>query len=168
LPLLFAWALAGCAGVSHRSIASKDADLHARGFRYYDAAPYLLVQTNGTGGLTTELKWLPDRSKLRQATPYQFLAKNDSTFTFTGGVLTGSDSVGDGTAIPKAFIEAAEKTISAGLKAGLFDDPSAPKTRSIPRYAPRVYLFKIVKIDGEWTLLGAEGTAPSYRTLFEK
>jgi hypothetical protein len=152
----------GCAGVSHRSIDDLRADRAARGFRYYEASPYLLVQTDNAGGLKSELKWLPDRTKLRQATPYKFLAKNEATFEFANGVLSKSDSVGDGTAIPNAFIQAAEKVASAAIKAGALDDPRA--NADVQPTAPRVYLFKIVKLDGAWTLLGASGIEPLYQT----
>jgi hypothetical protein len=147
-----------CAGVSHRDVLD---DSSARGFRYYDSSPYLLVQTDNKGGLTSSISYLPDLTKLRQANPYKFLAKNDSTFQLTNGILTNSDNVGDGTAIPKAFIDAAERVASAAIKANA-DEPRK-RTASEPDTAPRVYLFKIVKTDGEWTLLGAQGPTPLYK-----
>jgi hypothetical protein len=152
--------ISGCAGVSYREVTD---DKSARGFRYYDSSPYLLVQTDNKGGLTSELKYLPDLTKPRQAKPYQFLASNDSTFEFSEGILTKGESVGDGTAVPKAFIEAAEKVAGAAIKGGALDAPGGQK-EDAPDTAPRVYLFKIVKIDGEWTLLGASGLAPLYQS----
>jgi hypothetical protein len=157
---------AGCAGVSHRAIDDSRADSQARGFRYYDASLYMLVQTDNQGGLVSTLKWLPDQTKLRQARPYKFLAKNESTFEFKDGVLAKSDSIGDGTIIPKAFISAAEKVISAGIKGGAnLEDTDRAKTTPAPDSAPRIYLFKIIQVDGEYLLVGDEGYRPVYKTI---
>ena len=65
--------------MSHRAIETARQDQSARGFRYYDSSLYLLVQTNNDGGLVSKLEWLPDQTKLRQAKPYKFLAKNETT-----------------------------------------------------------------------------------------
>jgi hypothetical protein len=152
LPLVaLSVAATGCAGVSYRTIPDEIADNRARGFRYYDPSLYLLVQTDNKGGLTSQIISLPDTSKLRQATPYKFLAQNNATFNFTNGVLTTGNNNADETAIPNAFIQALETTATAAIKSGILDNPQAKKT------TPQVYLFKIAKISGEWTLLGASG-----------
>lgn len=161
--ILAAMLCAGCAGVSYHEL-TEQTDARGNGFRYYDPSPYLLVQTDGQGGLKSELKWLPDLTKLRQAKPYQFLASNDSTFQFADGVLTQGDSAGDGTAVPKAFIAAAEKVVSTAIKAGAFDNPSGRDGPPPQTTAPRVYLFKIVQNGREYALVGAGGFEPDYQT----
>ena len=134
----------GCAGVSYRALTAED-DVRADGFRYYDPSPYLLVQTDGNGGLKSDLKWLPDLTKLRHAKPYQFLAKNDVTFDFTNGVLTQGNTEGDGTEVPKAFISALETVASSAIKAGAFLKGPGGKKVHASDTLPRVYLFKIVQ-----------------------
>lgn len=160
--LLLAVLCAGCAGVSYRDLTSQT-DACAKGFRFYDSSPYLLVQTDGKGGLKSELKWLPDQTKLREAKLYQFLASNEVTFELTNGVLMHSDTEGDGTAVPGAFIAALEKVASSAISKAAFlqgpdEKPSGPGT------APRVYLFKIVQNGNKYSLIGAGGFEPDYET----
>jgi len=155
--VLLALLCAGCAGVRYRDLTAQT-DACAKGFRYYDSSPYLLVQTDGKGGLKSELKWLPDQTKLREAKPYQFLASNEVTFDLTNGILMESDSVGDGTAIPTAFIGALEKVASTAISKAALVGPDALRT------APRVYLFKIVQNGNKYSLIGAGGFEPEYQT----
>ena len=70
VPCLF---LGGCAGVNYETITSDQQDAKAKGLRYYDSSPYLLVQTDNQGALKADLKYLPDLTKKRQARPYTFL-----------------------------------------------------------------------------------------------
>jgi len=55
--------LTSCAGVTHQAITTKKQDCEARGIRYYDSSPYLLVQTDNQGGLTSDFMYLPDQNK---------------------------------------------------------------------------------------------------------
>jgi hypothetical protein len=148
--------LTGCAGITHRAIESDAQDAKARGFRYYDSSPYLLVQTDNQGGLTSELVYLPDRTKKRSARPYAYLASNATTLTFQKGVLTDSVSDTDGTAIPTAIIKALESAAASAAKFLAFDKP---KTET----APNVYLFKVVKKGNQWGLEGTEAKGPKYQ-----
>lgn len=154
----------GCAGVSYRALDASS-DQRARGFRYYDTSPYLLVRTDGKGGLESSLEYLPDLGKLRHARPFQFLAANKSTFDFSEGTLSSGTSEGDGTAVPAAFLDAATKVASAALKAGA-DDPAAAKSGEGSGTAPRVYLFKIKQEGATWTLIGDSGFEPLYKTKY--
>ncbi len=138
--------MASCTGVSYKTVTNDDT---ADGFRYYDSSPYLLVQTDNKGGLTSDLKYLPDPTKKRSVRPWQFLSKNEAAFTFDNGILTSSEAVQDSTVIPKAVIGALEQMAKAAIKLSPYDQ-AAPA-------GPRVYLFKIVKENGKWCLLGAEG-----------
>ncbi|MES2705006.1 MAG: hypothetical protein V4726_00225 [Verrucomicrobiota bacterium] len=156
---------AGCSGVSHRALDAA-ADKKARGFRYYDISPYLVVQTDGNGGLESSLKYLPDLTKLREAHPFQFLASNTSKFTFSEGVLTEGVSEGDGTAVPSAFLDAATKVAAAAVKAQAFDDPSAQRAADGGNAAPKVYIFKIKQNGNTWELLGDAGFEPFHNTIY--
>lgn len=46
----------------------KDED--ARGIRYYEGAHFLIVYTDGKGGLKAGLKFLPDLTRKRSIDPY--------------------------------------------------------------------------------------------------
>jgi hypothetical protein len=151
--------LNGCAGISYGTITSEAEDLKARGLRYYDSSPYLLVQTDNQGGLTCEFLYLPDRTKKRHAQPYTFLSSNTTTLEFQRGILTNSVSDTDSSVVPVAVIKSLEQVASSAVKLATFDKVNDNKPE---RIAPRVYLFKIVKSNGEWGLVGAEGGVIKY------
>ena len=151
--------LSACAGLSGRSLTEVQ-DWSANGFRYYDSSPYLLVYTDNKGGLNSELKYMPDLTKKREVKPYQFLASVDGSLTFEDGILTGAESNGDGTAVPKAVISAMEKVAKAAIAA---DGKLQTEAKDADGMAPRVYLFKIVKeVDAKgeyvWELKGSSGS----------
>ncbi|WP_397380467.1 hypothetical protein [Prosthecobacter sp.] len=151
--------LSACAGLSGRSL-TEEQDWSATGFRYYDSSPYLLVYTDNKGGLNSELKYMPDLTKKRQVKPYQFLASVEGSLTFEDGILTGAESNGDGTAVPKAVISALEKAAKAAIA---LDAKLAPEAKDADDLAPRVYLFKIVKEVNDkgqyvWELKGSSGS----------
>lgn len=75
--------LAGCAGTSVETIADPAADKEARGIRFYETAPFVLVTSDGKGGLISELIYLPDTTRKRSVRPYAFMANNNSTLTFS-------------------------------------------------------------------------------------
>jgi hypothetical protein len=146
--------LNGCAGVSYRAINSDTEDQKARGLRYYDSSPYLLVQTDNQGGLTSTFVYLPDQTKKRQAQPYTFLSSNATTLEFQRGVLTNNISDTDSSVVPVAVIKSLEQVAGEAVKLAKFDVARATQAQ---RNAPNVYLFKIVKVNGEWGLVGADG-----------
>jgi hypothetical protein len=150
----FSVTLSGCAGISYGTIGSEADDLKARGLRYYDSSPYLLVQTDNQGGLTCEFLYLPDQTKKRHAKPYTFLSSNTTTLEFQRAILTNSVSDTDSSVVPVAVVKALEQVASSAVKLATFDVAGGGKAE---RIAPRVYLFKIVKINGQWGLVGAEG-----------
>ena len=100
LLLVLAGLLTSCAGVTHQAITTAKQDCKARGVRYYDSSPYLLVQTDNQGGLTSDFMYLPDLNKKRQARPFTFLASNTTTLSFQNGILTDSSSDTDSSAVP--------------------------------------------------------------------
>ena len=138
-------ALGGCAGTTIHPISYNDVDpkvegendSEINGFRYYEGAHFLIVYTDGKGGLKSEVKFLPDVTRKFSIDPYAYFSKNETTLTFLNGMLTSSKSVIDETAIPKAAIIAAGKialaTIAAGNKAG----------GNEATYLPEPVLFKI-------------------------
>jgi len=138
----------GCAGVTYTAINTPEQDQKAKGFRYYDTSPYLLItRQKGDGNtFTSQLLYLPDQTKKFQAHPYCFLAINNNTFTYgsgeQSGVLTDTSVESDSTAVPAAIIAAAQKVVAAGMK--LFAD-LPPKVLEHD-----VLLGKIVKRNHEW------------------
>ena len=150
--------LGGCAGITYGTITSEAEDLKATGLRFYDSSPYLLVQTDNQGGLTSEFLYLPDRTKKRHAKPYTFLSSNTTTMEFQKGILTSSVSDTDSSIVPVAVVKALEQVASSAVKLTEFDFAGGNTGRN----APRVYLFKIVKVNGEWGLVGAEGNMIRY------
>jgi hypothetical protein len=136
--------LGGCASVSHRPLKD-DNDATDKGIRYYGASPYVLVYANSGGGITTEIKYLPDRHKLMTARPKQWLSSLDTTLKFTNGVLTQADTTADTSIVPKAVLTAAKTAAAALLAKADQGGPSVPNPR----------LFKIVRAaNGEYVLIG--------------
>jgi hypothetical protein len=133
--LLLSSAFAGCAGSTTTSIRDEADDARARGFRYYESSPYLLVYSDGKAGLTTRLIYLPDLTKKRSVRPYQFLARNATKLTFANGVLTSAEMKGEATVVPKALIEAAKGAASQAFKAFAASGEGR---------APPPYLYKVV------------------------
>ena len=134
--------LVNCAGTTVRPITA-DADSSADGIRYYEAAPFLLVYTDGKGGLVSELKFLPDTTSKRSVDPFAVLAQNSSTLTFTNGVLSQSKTVVDETTVPKAIVTALEKAAAAAM--GAANAPGQPLIQTtLP--LPRLYRIVITKI----------------------
>ncbi|MEQ1515122.1 MAG: hypothetical protein ABL931_01380 [Usitatibacteraceae bacterium] len=163
--LLLSVILSSCAGVDFRSIpytTADTADKEANGFRYYDTSPFLLVYTDGKGGLTSSVLYLPDTTKLRTVHPFAYGAKNDTTLTFDNGRLAQSKSVVDETVIPKAVLSALEKVGTAMAKA------ANAKEAKPEALIPTPYLFRIIYDGNKWELrggfaLGADGTEASIR-----
>lgn len=141
----------GCATVAHRHIANDADDLRATGIRYYGTSPYLLVYSNGKGGIVTELKYLPDPAKKMSAEPKATLASVDATLTFDHGMLTSAVVTGDTTALPTAIVKAVE-AIAPALLAAL-NETQADKELVMP--AP--HLYKIVVDGGTVSFRGGKG-----------
>ena len=59
---------AGCAGFAMQNIGSAKDEEEARGFRYYETAPFFLVHTDSKGGLTAKVVYLPDAGSPRSRT----------------------------------------------------------------------------------------------------
>lgn len=145
--ILAATALGGCAGFTTVNIDSDEDDARARGFRYYESAPFLLVYTDSKGGITSEVLFLPDTTKKRSIQPYAYAASNKSFLKFTEGRLTQAKAVVDETVVPLAAIPELEKLAKGVLRV----DPGAG-----PKQLPAPYLFRIVKVGERWSLQGGQ------------
>jgi hypothetical protein len=150
----FLW---GCAGVSVRTIGNDAAaDKAAKGFRYYQPSPYLLVFTDNKGGLTSQILYLPDPSKKMSARPFAVVADNETSLTFESGVLKQAVVDVDETVVPKAALDALKDVLSSAVKAaGAFNIANVTQTT-----APAPSIFKIVVYEGNLMLIG-NGSEPA-------
>jgi hypothetical protein len=149
LPLLTAVLVSGCAGLDVTPVLSDKDEASARGFRYYQPAPFLLVYSDGKGGLISQIKFLPDTSRKMSVQPYAYLSSNESTLQFDAGMLTQAAAVVDETVVPTAALDALAKALGAAAKAAL-NAPTAPNEAAVP--VP--YLFKIVVVGDKVYLKG--------------
>lgn len=142
---LFVLMLTGCASIHYQPVNDKD---DGDGIRYYNSSPYLLVYSNGKGGLVTQLLYIADPSKKMEAKPKNFLSTAQTTMEFEKGVFRSGKTTADATGVPTAII-AAIKTAGPALIAA--NDPA--KDRSVP--AP--YLYKIIVEGSTVTFKGDKG-----------
>jgi len=144
----------GCAGMTVTPVPDDPADEQALGFRYYEESPYILVYSDGGGGLVSDLVYLPDLTRKMSARPYQFLASNTTKLVFSNGVLTHSVSEPDSSVVPKAVVEAAKSVALALVKKDALDEATAAKDPSQggPLEIPLPRLFKLV-VEGKDTKL---------------
>src|SRR5882757_10510461 len=116
--------LASCAGVNYQTIRTygtgdpkaveaNTADIAADGIRYYEQVPYLIVYSDGKGGLKSQLLYLPDTTRKKVVHPYAWMANNNLVLTFDKGVLTEGTQTIDETIVPKAAVEAAAAALIA-------------------------------------------------------
>lgn len=139
--------VAGCsAAVTHQAV--KD-DTAATGIRYYMNAPYLLVYSDGKGGLKWQILYLPDQSRIMTATPEILGGRTEMTLFFQNGTLSGSSVVGDTTAVPKAIVAAVQSALPLLLPA-VFE---GPKKNGFP--SP--YLYKLVVHGSNLEFIGGQG-----------
>src|SRR5262249_22728653 len=116
-PIAFLW-VANCAGFDIKTIRLPADEASARGFRYYESAPFLFVHSDGKSGLTGEIVFLPDTTRQRSIRPYATWASNDATLMFTNGVLTQAKEDVDQTQVAAAALDGLTKVLStAGLNA---------------------------------------------------
>jgi hypothetical protein len=145
--------LSGCAGLSVRPINSDEEDKHARGYRYYETSPFLLIQTDNEGGVKSSIVHLPDTTKKRSARPYTVLASNEITLEFTHGSLTKSITDVDGTTVPKALVSVLEKAALATIAAANTAEPAGAANT-----VPAPYLFRIIIKGDTIKLVGGQPT----------
>ena len=139
--------LVSCAGLRVNEV---NHDREASGIRYYQRAPFLLVYTDNSGGLKSEIHFLPDTRKLMSAEPYALFATNKTSLEFSGGVLTKGEAEVDTAVIPKAALAALEKTAAATIAAAFLLPGQEPTL-------PAPVLYRIDFIEGGIVLTGSGG-----------
>jgi hypothetical protein len=125
--------------------ANRKSDCNASGIRYYRTSPYLLVYSNGKGGIVWELHHLPDSSKLMSAKPYSWFASLESSFVFDErGRMTKAVAKPDASAVPKAIFDAIESFASelSGSLVGASLDGGTDAEDGHPLPVP--HLYKVV------------------------
>lgn len=137
----------GCAAdVTHRLEPAAD---DAQGIRYYQNAPYLLVYSDGQGGLKWQILYLPDQSRIMTVNPTIRGGHTEMTLYFQNGVLASASSIGDTTEIPKAVIAAIQSALPL-IAGAAFEGQKQPGF-------PAPYLYKIVATATELKFIGGKG-----------
>lgn len=173
--ILLCLVLSGCAGMSVKPITDEQdacTGEHsfwgcATGIRYYESAPYLLVYSDGKGGLTTSIEHLPDLSRKYNAEPYNFLASNETELTFNNGMITMSSNVGDSAILPKAVIEGVKAVAQSLASARAFSKVDATGDFEIPPpQLWRIYLNDgVTAKDKTVSFIKAQGTDPDEKPM---
>jgi hypothetical protein len=117
------------------------------GIRYYQSSPYLLVYSNGKGGLIWQILYLPDQTKMMMVEPKVIGGRSEMTLYFQNGVLTGSTELGDTTELPKAILAAVQSAIPLLAMTMEVQQPTVP--------AP--YLYKIIVEGDKVRFVGGHG-----------
>jgi hypothetical protein len=153
----------GCAGIRVESIADpssaattpdpRTADSVARGFRFYEIAPFLLVHTDNKGGLSSQIVYLPDTTRKMSARPYAWGATNESVLKFDTGTLTEASATIDQTVIPKAALDAVKDVLAAFVMAANAIGKDVPMQTTAPTPA----IYKIVVNGDALQLIGGPG-----------
>jgi hypothetical protein len=146
--------LAGCSATVTHEVEKSD----STGIRYYRNAPYLLVYSDGRGGLSWQVIYMPDQSEIMTATPEVVGGATQMTLSFQNGVLSGSSVTGDTTAVPKAVISAILSALPLIAK-------SYAETQRLPYGFPAPYLFKIVVRHNTASFIGGEGTTSDGKAI---
>jgi hypothetical protein len=124
------------------------ADETGTGIRYFDSAPYLIIYSDGMGGLKWQIRYLPDQTRIMTATPSIIGGRTEMTLYFQNGMLSSASTVGDTTELPKALIGAVQSALPFLLGAA-----EGPKPPGFP--AP--YIYKLVVTDDNISFIGGQG-----------
>lgn len=153
--IVFGLISSGCANVTYTRISTTEEEKASTGIPYFDTSTYILIQKDTNSVWQSSVLYLPDRTKRNAIDVCTFLAVNNSTFVFTNAVLSDSSVTTDSSAVPTAVVQAAAAAAAAGAKsfAGQLGGPRPASA----------YLFKIVRIQHQWGLVGA--SAPDLDTL---
>lgn len=146
--------LGGCAKLTHSAVSSFD---DPDGIPYYEGTHYVVVYSDGKGGIVWKLLFLADENKKRVAKPTSIFANLRTTLTFDHGVLGQSKAVGDSTAIPRAVIQAIEK-LAPALAA-------ANAARMASHQLPAPVLYRATWTNDMLELVGGPSKTPISVTL---
>ena len=149
LAALAALAAAGCASID----SSEDTDGTRTGIRYYNSAPFILAYSDGKGGVTSEIVYLPDTTRVMSLDATAFFAQNKSVMSFERSVLTTSKTSANAAEVPKAIIEAA-KSIAVAQQVGSGNVPDV-NTRNLI-LAPYLFRIHYDPTTKKWELVGGE------------
>jgi hypothetical protein len=145
--------ITGCAAnVKHQEVPV-GGDATEKGVRYYESAPYLIIYSDGVGGLKWQIRYLPDQSHLMAANPTIDGARTEMTLYFQNGVLASASTVGDTTEVPKALIGAVQSALPL-LAAGGFVPLDV---NNKPNGFPAPYLYKLVVSNNTVEFMGGQG-----------
>jgi len=122
--------LPGCAGVDYKPYPKSDSK-EVGGIVYYDDSPYLIVWPDGKGNVQWQLQFLPDQTKKRIASPYNYISTLSSSLSFTNGVLNQSSVTVDNTAMLKSLATAAASIASAAFDAAVASGKAPPHTATV-------------------------------------
>jgi hypothetical protein len=144
--LLFTLIVTGCAKIIHKPVASADDN---NGLRYYNSSPYVLLYSNGKGGIISQIIYLPDPHSKMTASPKSFLSSIQATLEFDKGVLKSAKNTVDATVIPSAIVSAMKTAAPAFLAA--MNEPAQA------RVVPAPYLYKIIVRTDKVSFIGDKG-----------
>jgi len=136
-------------------------DRRLTGLRFYQPSPYLLVYSDGKGGINWEIHHLPDPTKKMSAKPYNFLSSLKFTLTIdeSSQVMTKATEIGDSTAAPKAVLKAIKELVPA-IKGALLNAIGESKRLGL---IPTPHLYKIVTDKKGTRLIGGQGDVSAIR-----
>lgn len=137
--------MTGCAA----SVTHELETTNSTGLRYYENAPYLLVYSDGKGGLVWQIFFMPDQSHVMVAKPHIVGGRTQVALKFQNGALTSATTVGDTTVVPKAIIAAVQSALPLIAKAAA----ESPPEQTFP--APSIY--KIVVKGDAINFIGGRG-----------
>ena len=154
---LVSMTLTSCAGLEVKPVTPQT-ESGAKGFRYYEPAPHLLVYTNNQGGLTSQILFLPDLDREMSIRPYNYLATSNVQLAFTNGMLSNTTSSIDETVIPKALISAVEKVASAAGPLAAANEATTSVPQLSNNVVPAPSIYKIVLSGDDVILVGGQGS----------
>lgn len=135
--------------------ANAASDKKVDGIRYYRRSPYLLVYSDGKGGVVWNVLFLPDPTKKMAVDLEVLTSAFNTTLNFEDGTLKEFADDADATAVPKAVGAAIQQVLPALVKA-LFDEVNEPgKTKAQAFPAP--HLYKIVVAGNTVSFRGGKG-----------
>ena len=148
----------GCTHITHQPVPFGDmtADREARGIRYYRSSLYLLVHSDGHGGVVSRIIELPDVTQKMSAETGGILGSADWTLALRDGALTDTREELHNDVVARALLDAAGGVIQSAAKAMYRRSGSGALEHALPPPS----LFKILVHGDEIEFVGAEGDEP--------
>lgn len=137
--------IVGCSATVTHQMAT---DGTGTGIRYYDSAPFLIIYSDGMGGLKWQIRYLPDQTRIMTATPTVIGGHTEMTLYFQNGMLGSVSTLGDTTEVPKALIGAVQTALPFLI--GVAEGPKPPGF-------PAPYIYKLIVNNDKITFIGKQG-----------